>query len=293
MPSKIIQKVGIITKHNLRDSKRHQECLNSIVKFLKKQKKEIFFDENCADFFDEKPLSKPKMLQVVDLAVILGGDGTLLKTARNIGRKKLQILGINFGNVGFLTECTPDKTIECLEKILEGKSSVDKRSLLRVTIYRDNNKQKTYLALNDAVINQGAFARLIGLDLEIDSRKVVSFKADGLIVATPTGSTAHSLSAGGPIVHPSLESLTVTPICPTSLSMRPIIIPDNRQLTVSIATQRRDESLNLGLTIDGQEIVPLKFGDKIKFRRSKRYLYLSRTKNNYYKILRSKLKWGE
>jgi NAD+ kinase len=197
------------------------------------------------------------------------------------------------GTLGFLTESTPEKMYETLDKIFKGEYTVDKRVLLRATAYRKGKKINTFLALNDVIINQGAFARLIQMDLEIDSRKVVRFKADGMIVATPTGSTAHSLSAGGPIVHPAVESLTVTPICPSSLSMRPIVIPDTRQLTVTIVTQRRDENAIIGLTIDGQDMIVLKYDDKIRFRRSERYLYLIRTKNHYYRMLRNKLNWGK
>jgi NAD+ kinase len=130
------------------------------------------------------------------------------------------------------------------------------------------------------------------MDLEFDALKVVQLKGDGLIVATPTGSTGHSLSAGGPIVHPKLEGLVIAPICPTSMSLRPIVIPHDRQLVVTVETRREIDSPDIGLTIDGQDTVCLKYGDKVKFRRSKRYLHLARTKNKYYKMLRQKLHWG-
>jgi len=283
--------VGIVTK---RQNQAHEALLKKLVAYLKKNKKEVIFDSNTATFFpNEKGLKKEDLLKRADLAIVLGGDGTLLKTARRMPRKKTLILGVNIGNLGFLTECTPEKLFECLGKIFEGKFSIDKRTLLRTTVYRHGKKVETYLALNDAVINQGAFARLIEVHLEIDNRKVVGFKADGMIVATPTGSTAHSLSAGGPIVHPRIPSLTITPICPSSLSMRPIVIPDNRQLTATIATERRDENAIIGLTMDGQDMFVLRYGDKIKFRRSSRSLHLVRTGNKYYRMLRQKLNWGE
>lgn len=253
----------------------------------------MIFDNNCCEFFKEPGHKKEELLKKSDMAIVLGGDGTLLKTARRMPRKKTLILGVNMGTLGFLSECRPEKMFECLDKVFKGKFDVDKRSLLRTTIYRKGEKIETFLALNDAVINQGAFARLIEVHLAVDNRKLVNFKADGVIVATPTGSTAHSLSAGGPIVHPKISSLTVSPICPSSLSMRPIVIPDNRQLTATIATERRDESAIIGLTIDGQDLTVLKYGDKIKFRRSRRSLNLIRTGNRYYKMLRQKLHWGE
>ncbi len=287
---KPIETVGIITKRTV---DVYKKPLRELVTFLKKHKKKIVFDTNSCKLYKEQGFDKEKLLGKVDLAVVLGGDGTLLKTARKLPRKKTLILGINLGNVGFLTECTPDKMLETLEKILKNKYTVDKRSLLRATIYRKGKKLDTSLALNDVVINQGAFARLITMELEINNRKVVEFKADGMIIATPTGSTAHSLSAGGPIVHPKVESFTATPICPSSLSMRPIVLPDTRVLTITIETQRKEESAVIGLTIDGQDVIDLKYGDKIKIRRSERSLYLARTKNHYYKILRTKLHWGE
>ncbi len=285
-----ILKVGIITKRN---NEAYAHVIHELSDYLRKKGKEIIFDENSAVHKNEQGYKKYDILNQVDLAIVLGGDGTLLKTARRSGRKKTRVLGVNMGNLGFLTECGPDKMYDSLDKILEGHYNLDKRSLLRVTIYRENKKISTSLALNDAVINQGSFARLIQMNLEINSRKVVSFKADGLIVATPTGSTGHSLSAGGPIVHPSVQSLTITPICPSSLSMRPIVLPDTRQLKVEIATQRHEQHAKIGLTLDGQENIDLQFGDIIKFRRSKRYLYLVRSKNKYYKVLRQKLKWGD
>ncbi len=289
--TKKIQTVGIITKRN---NEHYKKEIKKLVDHLKKKKKKVLFDMNSYKYFKgEEGQNKEKLLSKIDLAIIMGGDGTILKTARRMPRKKLLLLGVNLGNLGFLTECNPDNLIECVDKVLKGQYNVDRRTLLRVTIYRKGEKMDTFLALNDAVINQGAFARLIALDLEVDNRKIVNFKADGLIVATPTGSSAHSLSAGGPIVHPKVESLTITPICPSSLSMRPIVLPDTRQMTVTIETQRRDEAALIGLTIDGQDMIILEYGDKIKFRRSKRKIYMARTGNRYYKVLRNKLKWGK
>lgn len=289
-----INKVGIVAKRNIDQRPDHVKCLKRIVKFLRDNKKEIIFDSNSAKVFSgEDGHQKSTLLKQADIVLTLGGDGTLLKTARRLPRNIVYVLGVNFGTLGFLTETEPARVTETLGEIFEGKYQLDRRSLLRVTVYRGKKKLETYLALNDAVINQGVFARLIELDLELDGRKVVRFKADGMIVATPTGSTAHSLSAGGPIVHPTVQSLTVTPICPSSLSMRPIVIPDEKQLTVSIKTQRRQEEHFIGLTIDGQDTLALKYGDRVKLRRSSRSLYLIRTKNRYYRVLRGKLGWGQ
>lgn len=289
-----IEKVALISKRVTVDNPDHVKCIKKIVNYLKKKDKEVLFDTNLSALYKNTiGHRKTTLLKEADLVLTLGGDGTLLKTARRLSKHVVYILGVNLGNLGFLTETTAEKVLETLDDIFDEKYTLDRRSLLRVTIYRKGEKIETFLALNDAVINQGAFARLIQLDLELDGRKLAQIKSDGLIIATPTGSTAHSLAAGGPIVHPNLECLAVTPICPNSLAMRPIIIPDNKQLTVTIETQRREENHFIGLTIDGQDIVNLQYGDKVKFRRSSRYLYLIRTRNRYYRVLRRKLGWGE
>lgn len=288
---KEIKKVGIITKRN---NSHYKALIKKVHTYLKKKKKTVFCDANSFEICNEKGgYKKEKLLKKVDLAIVMGGDGTLLKTARRMPSKKTLIFGVNLGNLGFLTESTPDKLFKTLNDIFKGDYYTDRRSLLRVTIYRRAKKINTFIALNDAVVNQGSFARLIELDLSVNGRKVVGFKADGMIVSTPTGSTAHSLSAGGSIIHPDVECLSITPICPSSLSMRPIVVPGNKHMHVTINTQRREDAAKIGLTIDGQDCQELQYGDKISFRRSKRYFHLVRTQNRYYKMLRNKLNWGE
>ncbi len=295
MSHKPIETVGIISKHRLLEKPENLRLLKKLVSYLKAGKKELFFDPNTNLFFkNQKAHKKEEILRKVDMAITLGGDGTLLKTARSISQHKVLMFPVNLGNLGFLTETNPEKLFETLDLVFEDKFVVDRRSLLRATLYRKGKKIKTYLALNDAVINQGAFARLITIDLEVNGRRVVKFKADGVIVATPTGSTAHSLSAGGPIVHPMIEGLIITPICPSSLSMRSVVVPGGRLLTITVETERRAEDIStIGLTIDGQDPCMLKYGDQVKVRRSRRYLYIIRTKNRYYKMLRQKLNWGD
>lgn len=285
-----IDSVGIITKRNIIASK---EVVFELVKYLKKNKKKLYFDNNAAALFkDEEGMKKNKILKKADMVICLGGDGTLLKTARRMGKRKVPILGVNMGSLGFLTEVTPDKMYEALDRVFEGKYVLDRRFILRVTIYRDNEKIYTNLALNDAVINQGLFARLIDLRLEVNQRKIIEFEADGIIVATPTGSTGHALSAGGPIVHPSVHSFVIVPVCPKSLSVRPIIIPNDRQLKLIVQTHRVKE--HVGLTLDGQETFDLEYGDEIKIRKSSRCFDMIRiTGEGYYKVLRQKLHWGD
>jgi len=287
---KKLKKIGLIGKANI---EKHKTLIAEIYNYLKKKKKEIYFDENIGPVLGEDGMTKTQLLKKVDLAIVLGGDGTLLKTARALSKKKVYCYGINLGNLGFLTESAPEKAIAGLKRIFSKKYVLDKRSLLRVTVYRNSLKIRTDLALNDAVINQGTKARLIKLRIEMNQRKVNVFKADGLIVATPTGSTGHSLSAGGPIVHPKLESFTITPICPVSLSNRPIVMPNDRQLKIYVETIREYHE-RVGLTLDGQVSFGLEYGDEIKIRKSSRKFYLVRmTGENYYRALRAKLKWGD
>lgn len=295
MPTlKSIKKIGIITKRNLKEHPKTVQIVKRLKTYLEKRKIKIFYDNNsCQLFKNQTGYNKEQLLKKVDLAVTLGGDGTILKTSRRLPQKKVLVLGVNLGNLGFLTECVPNNIFECLNEILKGEYYIDKRSNLRISIYRKGKKIKTLMALNDAVINQGSFARLIQMDVQMDTRKLVNFRADGMIVSTPTGSTAHSLSAGGPIVHPRIDCFVITPICPSSLSMRPIVVPDKKHLIITIETQRREEGAIIGLTIDGQDTMDLQYGDKIKIRKSRRKIYLVRTKHNYYEMLRSKLNWGD
>lgn len=285
-----LESVGIITKRNIIASK---DEVFKLVKYLKKKGKKIYFDNNSAALFEgEEGMKKNKMLKTVDMVICLGGDGTLLKTSRRMGKRKVPVLGVNMGSLGFLTETTPDKMYEALDRVFEGKYVIDRRFILRVTIYRDSEKIYTNMALNDAVINQGLFARLIDLRLEVNQRKIIEFEADGIIVATPTGSTGHALSAGGPIVHPSVHSFVIVPVCPKSLSVRPIIVPNDRQLKLIVQTHRVKE--HVGLTLDGQETFDLEYGDEIKIRKSSRCFDMIRiTGEGYYKVLRQKLHWGD
>ncbi|HAU40105.1 MAG: ATP-NAD kinase, NAD+ kinase [Candidatus Peregrinibacteria bacterium GW2011_GWF2_43_17] len=293
---KEIKKVGLVGRSTLDGKKAY---IKKIISFLEDKKGVVVkHDTRIASCIGDHKghMSKAQMMEEMDLIITLGGDGTLLKAAREMGTKNNPlILGVNLGTLGFLTELhKPDCIIETIEAVFRGRYQTDLRELLRVTVYRNGSKFKTFLALNDAVINQGNFARLIDLSITIDQRKMIRFNADGVIVATPTGSTGHSLSAGGPIIHPRLPAFIVTPICPISLANRPIVIPNNRQLNIKIETERRYSDNDIGLTMDGQTILPLKYGDEIKIRKSSRSAHLIRISGKkYYKMLRDKLGWGK
>ncbi|MBI3781577.1 MAG: NAD(+)/NADH kinase [candidate division NC10 bacterium] len=227
---------------------------------------------------------------LVDLLLVLGGDGTLLSVARLVGPRDVPILGVNLGGMGFLTEVTLEGLYQALEAVFQGTYESTQRILLSATVHRQGERIAEYVALNDAVINKGALARMIELETHIDGQYVTTFRADGLILSTPTGSTAYCLAAGGPIVYPTLRALVVTPICPHMLNLRPLVIPDAAK--VEIVQGSANE--NAYLTLDGQVGFALRHRDVVQVVRSDHTITLLKTPGkNYFQILRAKLKWGE
>ncbi len=230
-----------------------------------------------------------ELAEDVDLFVVLGGDGTILGAARLVGARRIPVLGVNFGWLGYLTEFTLDELFQALDGVRNGDFSVDCRMMLDVILERDGRAIATYRALNDAVINKGAPVRMIELDCYIDGMFVSSFRADGMIVATPTGSTAYSLSAGGPIVHPSMSAILLTPICPHMLSNRPVVVPG--ESLIEVVFKRAGEGLML--TVDGQIAISLLPDDRVSIVQSESKFELVRpTNRNYFEVLKTKLKWG-
>jgi NAD+ kinase len=225
-----------------------------------------------------------------DLLIVLGGDGTLLSAARLAADREVPILAVNLGGMGFLTTVPHDEIYEILEEIFSCKHRVSERVLLEARIVRDGAVVRRQIALNDAVLNKAALARIMDVTLHVDSEYVTTYKADGLILSTPTGSTAYSLAAGGPIVYPTVESFVVTPICPHTLTNRPLVIPDTAKIEIDF--QSEDDSVFL--TLDGQIGIELARGDHIVVRKAPEKLRLVRpAKKTYFQILRNKLKWGE
>lgn len=226
----------------------------------------------------------------VDLIIVLGGDGTLLSVARLVGSRDVPILGVNLGGLGFLTEITLDDLFPTLESVLRGDYAVSQRLMLIIHVHRQGERIAEYVVLNDAVINKGAMSRIVDLETYINGEYVTTFRCDGLIISTPTGSTAYCLSAGGPIVYPTLHALVLTPICPHTLTNRPIVIPD----TVKVEIVQGSAGENVFLTLDGQVGFALRHRDVVEIKRSDRSIGLiASPKKNYYEILRTKLKWGE
>ncbi|MFA6023862.1 MAG: NAD(+)/NADH kinase [Candidatus Gracilibacteria bacterium] len=293
------QRIALVGRAKMEEDRAFVKELKA---YLDKKGLTVFWDVHVSKILGAKnERTCQQLLKDADLVLSLGGDGTLLKVVRELPlRRNLFVLGVNLGTLGFNTEVQdPKRVYNLLNEIFRGQYHVDERLLLRATLYRKGEKIATHLALNEAVINQGNFARLISLYAEIDQRKMIEFKADGVIVATPTGSTGHSLSAGGPIIHPRIDGFVFTPICPADLTVRPIIVPSNRQITIRIDTERRFVDNQIGLTIDGQVMVPIEYGDIVKVRASHRRLRLIRAHvkasggGNYYRLLRDKLGWGK
>jgi NAD+ kinase len=227
---------------------------------------------------------------LADLVVVLGGDGTLISVARLVGDRQVPILGVNLGSLGFLTEITLDELYPALESCLSGNSRMSERMMLRVALVRDGREIESHQVLNDVVINKGALARIVDMETTVNGSYLTTFKADGLIISTPTGSTGYSLSANGPIIHPDLDCLLITPICPHTLTNRPIVVASDAIITVRLKSINED----VFLTLDGQVGFELKRDDCISIERAahRTRLVMSQSKD-YYEVLRTKLKWGE
>jgi NAD+ kinase len=249
------------------------------------ERERIEHQTGCAvEVVDEDELS-----QKVDLMLVLGGDGTMIATARMVGDKKVPVIGVNFGGLGYLAEFPLEELFPALESILAGEYTVQQRLMLSVELWRGEELVTRNRVLNDVVVNKSALARIIEIEAYLNEQFVNLFRADGLIVATPTGSTAYNLSAGGPIIFPSMNAVVITPICPFTLSNRPIVVPDHSMIEVRLMTKNEE----VALTLDGQVGFPLQAGDRALIRKSNTAFNLVQPPNrNYFDVLRNKLKWG-
>jgi NAD+ kinase len=230
-----------------------------------------------------------KLPASVDLMLVLGGDGTMIATARMLGDTNVPVLGVNYGGLGYLTEFRIEELYSALESILSGNYALEKRVMLTVELVRGDEQLTRNRVLNDVVINKSALARIIELETYLNGQFVNSFRADGLIVSTPTGSTAYNLSAGGPVIYPSMNAVVITPICPFTLSNRPIVVPDESLIELRLITRNEE----VALTLDGQVGCPLNPEDRVVIRKSKTTFNLVQPMNrNYFDVLRDKLRWG-
>ncbi len=285
-----MQKVGIIIK---RGEQKAVDLVGEVVRWLQKNKKEVIIGKKLAGLINfPHGFPEEKVPVFADLLIVLGGDGTLLKAARIIGDRNVPLLGVNLGNLGFLTEITKDEIFPVLSEIFEGKFHIDRRMKLSSHIIRNDKPAEEHSVLNDIVISKGGVARLFELETYIDGSYLTTFRADGLILSTPTGSTGYTLAAAGPIVHPGLNSIVITPICPHILTGRSIIVPADS--TIRVALKPDDGEEDIILTMDGQVSVPLRPADEVVVNKSRASVCLIRpSRRDYFQVLRTKLKWKE
>lgn len=283
-----IRRIGIIAKPKLTTV---STVLHQLMEWCAARRIQPLLDKDTGALAGQSEgLERSSLVAQSDLIVVLGGDGTLLSVARVLDSHSIPVLAVNFGSLGFLTEVTLEETFVTLESVLEGKAAIQPRMMIDVSVLREDRCFEAYRALNDVVLTKGALARIIDIDVNIDSQFVATYKADGLIVSTPTGSTAYALSAGGPIVYPTLGAMLVTPIASHTLTFRALVVPDT--VTVEMSLKATQESVYL--TVDGQVGLALKGEDRIHVRKSAIALELVESSNkNFFDILRRKLKWGE
>jgi NAD+ kinase len=281
-----MKKIGIIAKGNKPEA---IPVVKELVGWLKDRKVESFVDADLAKAVSHPSLDKQKMAEAVEMVVVLGGDGTLLAAARALQERQVPILGVNLGGLGFLTEITLAELYPMLEAILRGEYKTDERMLLEARVWRKKKVADTFQVLNDVVINKGALARIIELETSVDQEYLTTFRSDGLVISTPTGSTGYSLSAGGPIVYPSLQSIIITPICPHTMTNRPIIVPKEATISVTLCSAGQE----VFLTLDGQVGFKMEFQDMVEVKKGEGFVRLIKSPSRgYFEVLRQKLMWG-
>lgn len=290
MPASSIRTIGIFARPRRSDL---TAIVAPLLNWIAKRGCRALYDNETAEALAEGStpgLTRNQLASQSDLLLVLGGDGTLLAAAREAAPRGIPILPINLGSLGFLTSFTLEEMYPALEETLSGKAETSERVMLTASLIRKGQAIESRSVLNEVVVNKGALARMIEVELFIDEEFVCRYRADGLIVATPTGSTAYSLSAGGPIVHPDVESLIVTPICPHTLTDRPVVIGDGCKIEMRL----RGDAASVYLTLDGQKGILMQSEDRVGIARAKERLKLIQPhRKSYYQILRSKLKWGE
>jgi NAD+ kinase len=290
----MMNRIGIIAKKNKPEA---VTIARNLVEWLRPKKIEVYIEEEIGKLFSPtlpegcwKPIQREAIPTDVEMIIVLGGDGTLLSVARQVWNKNIPILGVNLGGLGFLTEITLEELYPVLERVLRDDFEINERDVLNADVIRRGKRIADFIVLNDVVINKGALARIIDLETTINGEYLSTFRSDGLIISTPTGSTAYNLSAGGPIVYPSLHTIIITPICPHTLTIRPIIIPDD----VKIRALLKSRNEEVTLTLDGQQGFTLEFEDVVEVRKAEgRILLIKSPTRHYFELLREKLKWGE
>lgn len=281
-----MKKIGIIAKKGEPEAAR---AVKEFIRLLKGRECRFFVEKDLAALLEIDGYPREKIPSKSDIIVVFGGDGTLLSVARLVGSSGVPILGVNLGSLGFITELSRDELSDSIDMIFSEKRCFEERIMLLADVHRGGKKVIQNNAFNDVVLHKSALSRMFEIDIRINNQYVTTFRVDGLIVSTPTGSTGHSLSAGGPIMYPTLESFLMTPICPHTLTSRPIVLPDTFILDAGIKNGE-----DIYLTLDGQEGFPLKVNDKVRIRKADyKTKFLVLHNRDYFRILRTKLKWGE
>jgi NAD+ kinase len=283
-----IRRIGVIAKPQ---KERLAPVIPELRRWLGGRNLELVCDRETAECVGGEPgVPREQIAAQVDLLLVLGGDGTLLAAARALGHHTVPILPVNLGQLGFLTSVKLEEMYLILDEVLAGKHRISERTQLEAQVARAAGAAETHRALNDVVLAKTTLARIMDFDLAIDGAFVCKYRADGLIIATPTGSTAYSLSAGGPIVYPLLDAFVVTPICTHTLTNRPLVVPDSATLEVRFGPAEQ----TFYMTLDGQMGVKLQTGDVVTLRKAAQRVQLVRPlRKSYFEILRTKLKWGE
>ncbi len=282
-----VRRVGLVLK---RDDTRILAIVSKIVSWVQQRGIQVFVDSSSAQQCPALCTVVPsdEFASQLDLVAVFGGDGTFLYAARLVRGSGVPILGVNLGTLGFLTEVNLDEMYPVFERVLSGDYSIEERMLLEVDVMRRGEKLSGSLALNDAVINKGILARMIEFEVVVNAQLVTVMRADGLIISTPTGSTAYSLSAGGPILYPTLDAYIITPICPHTLTNRPVVVPDDAVVEVLLR-----HGQDIRLTVDGQMSTLLEKRDHLKIRKAEHSVRLVQPKGGaFFSLLREKLKWG-
>ncbi|MGH7262422.1 MAG: NAD(+)/NADH kinase [Candidatus Rokuibacteriota bacterium] len=284
-----MNRVGVVAKV---DRPEAREVVPRLVEWLTGRGKQVLLEKETAELIahPKTAVRKSDLPAQADLLVVLGGDGTLLSMARLVGDLGVPILGVNLGGLGFLTATTEAELFPTLEALFRGEMLVEERMMLAAQVFRQDERLAEYVALNDVVITKSAMSRIITLAVAVEGQYATGYRADGLIISTPTGSTAYSLSAGGPIVFPTMDAVVLTPICSHTLTNRPIVLPASLRIKVTLLTLQQE----VMLTLDGQVGIALQERDVVEVRQASPRIRLVRDpRRHFFSVLRTKLKWGE
>lgn len=288
MAKRSIKSIGLVVKRN---QPKALSIAQKLAHFIRSRHLSPIAENEIAAGIGAEPVTREELAERADSVIVLGGDGTLLGVARLTAARGTPILGINLGGLGFLTQVAVDEAQQAVDRMLKGEFEVDRRITLEVTVQQSTNdlrRMDRFVAVNDVVLNRGPTGRMLQLEVHANGEPFCTYRADGLIIATPTGSTAYALSAGGPIVFPTLGVVVLAPICPHTLSNRPIVLPDSFEIEVRVQASDHDATM----TVDGQESSLVGAEDAIRVKRGSHGVALVRSEHGYFEVWRNKLRWG-